>query len=265
MDYIKNIYDKFGKDYHQRDKVLGRAFCKQFIVVPAMTFLIRDIVRNKKVLDLACGAGFFTRNLSSRGAEVIGLDFSKTLIEIACKENPRIKFCVGDARKTPFKNSQFDIISSNLMVHYIKNIKLLFNEVSRILKKRGLFIFSIHHPISQIFKKIEINGKQEFLLTPYFHSKKYTWNMLKGIEMISYDRTFKNIISSHVDVGIKGMEMISYHHTFENTINCLNSAGFVIERLLEPKPPKRAEKYNKESYDRTSKYPSFCIIKARKI
>lgn len=241
IDYIKNIYDKFGKDYHQRDKNPSKAFCKQFIVIPAMTSFIRDMVRSKKVLDLACGSGTFTRNLASWGAKVIGLDFSKILIEIASKENPSIKFCVGDARKIPFKNLQFDIISSSLMVHYVKNIKLLFNEVSRILKKRGLFIFSIHHPISEILKKIEINGKRVFLLMPYFHKNKYTWNM------------------------IKGMEMISYHHTFENIINSLNDAGFVIERLLEPNPPKRSEKYNKKSYDRTSKYPSFCIIKARKI
>ncbi len=127
-----------------------------------------------------------------------------------------------------------------------------------------LFIFSIHHPISEILKQIEINGRQAFLLTPYFHNKKYSWNMLTGVDLISYGRPFKNIMNSRVNKGLKGMQMISYHHTFENIIGCLNGAGFVIERLLEPKPPKRAEKYNKKRHERTSKFPSFCIIKARK-
>ncbi|NQU18538.1 class I SAM-dependent methyltransferase [bacterium] len=261
----KNIYNKFGKDYHQQEKDPGKTFSKRFIVNPAMTFLIKDIVKNKKVLDLACGAGVFTRKLSSWGAKVVGLDISKTLIEIARNENSAIQFYIADAIKTPFKNSQFDIISSSLLVHYIKNIKLLFNEVSRMLKKRGLFIFSIRHPMTEVLKKIEINDKREYVLIPYFHNKKYTWNMLKRFETISYKCDLKKIMNSAVEDGIKGMEMVNYHHTFGNIINCLNDSGFVIERLLEPKPSKRSEKYNKKDYSRTSKYPSFCVIKARKI
>jgi hypothetical protein len=64
---------------------------------------------------------------------------------------------------------------------------------------------------------------------------------------------------------LDGMNMISYHHTFENISKALSNAGFVIELIIEPQPVKNSKKYDPKSYERTVKYPSFMIIKARKV
>ena len=171
---------------------------------------------------------------------VTGLDISGNLIEIAKKENPKIKFYVGNAAKSPFKNSQFNLVSSSLMVHYFKNLKPLFKEVSRILKKKGFFVFSMHHPIMEISGKLNVKGIKGSLLKPYFHNNKYLWTLHKKINLVSY------------------------HHTLENIINSLNDSGFVIERILEPKASEKTKKINKKMYYRTNLRPSFLIIKARK-
>jgi ubiquinone/menaquinone biosynthesis C-methylase UbiE len=241
VNYTRNIYNKFGKAYHEKRTIPSKNFWNEFIEMPAMERLLKSEVKNKEVLDLGCGSGIFTSKLQLWGAKAVGSDLSKALIEIARKSYPKLSFFVEDAQKTSFKNSRFDIVSSSLMVHYIKNLDKLFGEVSRILKKDGVFVFSIHHPTNEIVKKIKLGNVTEYALSDYFNTDKYTWNMLEG------------------------MDMISYHHTFEDISTALFKAGFVIELILEPKPDKSSKSIDEKAHSRTSKCPSFAIIKAKKV
>jgi len=68
-----------GKDYY-RDELNN----------PATFELIGD-VKGKRVLDLACGEGYITRILATKGAKVTGVDFSEKLIELARREEERVK------------------------------------------------------------------------------------------------------------------------------------------------------------------------------
>ncbi|MBU2562448.1 MAG: class I SAM-dependent methyltransferase [Nanoarchaeota archaeon] len=243
---IKESYNKCAWNYHRG---LSRKFniWHKYIEKPAIIIFLKGEVKGKKVLDLGCGSGVFSKKLLSFGAKKVkGIDLSEKLIEIAKKENPKVKFYVGDAQKTPFKNSEFDIVTSSLMVHYVKDLTRLFREISRILKKEGLFVFSMHHPIMEVSERLKINGKKSsknIILKPYFHNKRYKFTI-------------------YTPEG--GVKLIAYHHTFEGIFNSLNKAGFVVENLLEPTPPKRAENLNKKVYLRSNKRPSFLAIKARK-
>ena len=145
----KNTYDKFGKVYHKKRHNPKENFYNEYLEMPAISSLLKNIVKKKKVLDLGCGSGIFSKKLRSWGAKVTGIDLSKTLINIAQKENPEINFFVGNAEKTKFKNKEFDIVVSGLMLHYLKNLKKSFLEVSRILKNDGLFVFSMNHPVRE--------------------------------------------------------------------------------------------------------------------
>jgi ubiquinone/menaquinone biosynthesis C-methylase UbiE len=60
-----------------------------------------------RTLDVACGTGFLTRHL--RG-EVVGLDASEGMIEIARSRMPSSSFLVGDALSLPFEDGSFDRI-----------------------------------------------------------------------------------------------------------------------------------------------------------
>jgi ubiquinone/menaquinone biosynthesis C-methylase UbiE len=60
-----------------------------------------------RTLDVACGTGFLTRHL--RG-EVVGLDASEGMIEIARSRMPSSSFLVGDALALPFEDGSFDRI-----------------------------------------------------------------------------------------------------------------------------------------------------------
>ena len=58
-----------------------------------------------RTLDVACGTGFLTRHL--RG-EIVGLDHSERMLEIARSRVPNANFIVGDALALPFPDGSFD-------------------------------------------------------------------------------------------------------------------------------------------------------------
>ncbi len=235
----KKIYNKFSKEYHK--ELLRENYWHRYIEKPAISSLLRDIVKNKKVLDLGCGSGIFSNEISTRWrAEVTGIDLSNGLIKIAEENYPKINFFVGNAQKTPFKDNSFDVITSSLMIHYFKNLRPLFKEVSRILKRRGIFVFSMHHPIKEVIHKLNIKRIKGSLFTSYFNNDKYIWTL--------HNR----------------LTLVSYHHTFEAIIEALYETGFYIERLLEPVSLKAGKKKNKKMYERSINRPTFLVIRAVK-
>ena len=79
----------------------------------------------KRVLDAGCGTGQTSIALAERGAEVVGIDISSSLIEIAKKRVPskldkKILFEVGDM--TDSKYGSFDyVVAMDSLIHYDKN------------------------------------------------------------------------------------------------------------------------------------------------
>jgi ubiquinone/menaquinone biosynthesis C-methylase UbiE len=66
--------------------------------------VIRDLPP-ARTLDVACGTGFLTRHL--RG-DVVGLDASERMLEVARGQAPRARFEYGDALSLPFEDNAFD-------------------------------------------------------------------------------------------------------------------------------------------------------------
>jgi ubiquinone/menaquinone biosynthesis C-methylase UbiE len=60
-----------------------------------------------RTLDVACGTGFLTQHLQG---EIVGLDASEAMIEIAEQRVPEATFLVGDAVDLPFADQSFDRI-----------------------------------------------------------------------------------------------------------------------------------------------------------
>jgi demethylmenaquinone methyltransferase/2-methoxy-6-polyprenyl-1,4-benzoquinol methylase len=58
-----------------------------------------------RTLDVACGTGFLTRHL--RG-DVVGLDQSEAMVEVARRQAPNATYVVGDALRLPFGDRSFD-------------------------------------------------------------------------------------------------------------------------------------------------------------
>src|SRR5918911_2430331 len=99
---MKAYYDARAREYDEWYRGLGRF---DELERPQWDEDVRELERTvaslppKRTLDVACGTGFLTRHL--RG-EVVALDQSNAMIEVARKQAPNATYVVGDALTLPF-------------------------------------------------------------------------------------------------------------------------------------------------------------------
>lgn len=233
-----DAYNNFSSQYSQHIDNDSN-FWNKCIEVPAMEGLVKDKVSGKDVLDLGCGSGLFTIKLLNWGAKPVGIDVSEEMVKVARKSFSEISFDVGDAEKLPYPDNSFDIVTSSLVLHYMKDLNKVMAEVARILRDGGIFIFSMHHPLFKNHRSVMVDGKKEKVLKPYFSNDQYEWSMFEG-----------------------KMVVHSYHHNFEDIVGNLNKNGFVVNKLLEPRPIESSKASYPEEYEKAFTFPSFTVIEA---
>ena len=84
-----------------------------------MEKLPKDL-RGARILDAGCGTGVLSRMLDERGAEVVGVDISEKLIEVAKNRsslNKNIEYFAGDMKEQSFGNFDY-IIAMDSLIHY---------------------------------------------------------------------------------------------------------------------------------------------------
>ena len=123
---------------------------REHVIDPTILRILGN-VKNKRVLDAACGAGYFCRKLARRGAKVTGVDLSNKMIEVARskeKEQPLgIGYYAGSLSNLEMlPSSTFDVVVSNMALMDTLNVKKAIEEISRVLKNKGQLVFSISHP-----------------------------------------------------------------------------------------------------------------------
>ena len=158
-------------------------------------------IKGKRLLDLGCGEGGYSRLFANKGAIVVGIDFSENLIKEAIKQNQTndIEYYVRDACFLEgIEDEKFDLVVSAMCLMAIEDLESAINEAYHVLKLSGEFIVSILHPC---FVPIDYftEGSYEEILSEYF-----------------------------------GKPITFWHKTLSNTINCMIKAGFNMKLLSEP-------------------------------
>lgn len=153
MDYYNYIEKRFKK--------WARFYDLTWIPISYLrkkTVEFTNISKDKKILDICTGTGDLAIKFASQGNEVMGIDLSEEMIEIANNKNKfkNLKFEVEDATKLPFENNSFDIVTSSFGLHEMpKEIMLkVLEEVKRVLKSNGQFIIIDFYKGKSLFSKI---------------------------------------------------------------------------------------------------------------
>ncbi|TKK67397.1 class I SAM-dependent methyltransferase [Ilyomonas limi] len=124
----------------------------------AVSKLLKNDIRGKKVLDYCCGRGDLAVYLSQFGAEIYGFDISKNAIEVAnfkaAVNNQKIDFKVMDAEKLSYPDSFFDYVIGFEALHHVILYQNVPAEINRILKKDGKAIFAENWGHDNIFYQI---------------------------------------------------------------------------------------------------------------
>jgi ubiquinone/menaquinone biosynthesis C-methylase UbiE len=149
---IRTQYDGYAEDFsinQQKQNQTSRTFMYQFVGTD---------LSSKKVLDLACGDGIDAEHYRNIGADVIGIDASKELIEIAKSKYPNNFFDVGFAENLPYPDNSFDAIYSKYAIMTSADMQPIFDEVYRTLKTGGEFIYLVTHPFRQFIERQDLSA-----------------------------------------------------------------------------------------------------------
>jgi SAM-dependent methyltransferase len=249
-------YDFMAEYYHNwRTKENPHGwFYNEMLEMPATLELVGD-VRGKKILDFGCGSGIYAKTLTKRGAIVKGFDISEGMLEIARRENPALDLRQASGYKIPFKE-KFDIVIAALVMDYFKDWDKVFREVKRVLKKDGIFIFSIGNPVAECADRIPISK--------FSNKAKYKGKRLRVIDEKSAYFKERKIYGVWKNINGKDIRMPTYHKTYETIIKTIIRNGFEISDYRDCFPIEKGKKLFPEDYSLFSKIPFFCAWKVRK-
>ncbi len=193
---------------------------------------------NVSGVDVGCGTGIFTKAISDNGFNVVGVDTSVSMLNVASNRNCNV--LLGNV--TTLKGFKVDFITAiNDVINYVKqkDLQKTFNSVNNNLKDGGLFIFDISSEYK--FKNIISNN----LFAEDLEDVTYLWfNELKKDKVNMYLTYFIKNGETYIR---KDEDFCEYIHTDFDVEEKLKNAGFEIIKKqghLGAKINKRTERIN---------------------
>lgn len=156
------FHDQWARTININDLCILEAF--EGPVSPEYNFAAKQLgeVRDKKLLNLGCGAGEEAIYFAKKGATVWAIDISSQMLKVAKKLATRfgltkgITFKKDNAEDLSFPENYFDLIFGNSVLHHV-NIEKAAKETYRVLKKGGKAVFIeplIYNPLINYYRKI---------------------------------------------------------------------------------------------------------------
>ncbi len=178
-------------------------------------------LRNKKILCLASAGGQQAPIFSAAGADVAVFDLSTNQLKqdrlVAKREKLNIKTICGNMDVNfPFKDDLFDLIFNPISNCFISDVKNLWRECNRVLKKGGVLITGFCNPLLYLFN-------------PYDPDKETLLNISCKIPYSDFNYLTPELIDKYIERGIP----FEFGHSLEDQIGGQIKAGFVINGFYE--------------------------------
>ena len=213
-------YDVFADEFldHGRDGLYNAHYDR-----PACLDLLGD-VDGRTVLDAACGPCLYAAELEARGASVIGFDVSPRMVELSRQRVPAGTFRVHDLADPLvwLPDGSVDLVLFALALEYVDDRVGALTELRRVLRPGGALVLSRLHPTGDWLR----HGGN------YFDAR---------------------VVE---EVWSRGWQVRYWLSPLEQTCAELREAGFLIERLIEPRPRPEAAAMNADAYRRLTSEPT---------
>ena len=177
-------------------------------------------------LDLGCGEGRITRELTALGYETVGVDSSPSMVGLARGADPVGRYELADAAALPFGDGSFDLVVAFMSLQDMDDVGGALSEAGRVLARGGRLCLAIIHPIWTA------GGVDE-------DADRF---VIRG----SYLATVPHIRPV--------MQVPSVHRPLEVYFRGLEAGGLVVETLREPPSRKRL----------AGRMPLYLHVRARK-
>lgn len=197
------------------------------------------------VLDLGCGYGWHCQYAAEHGAAaVLGLDASERMIAEARRRcaAPQIRYQVCALNDYDYPPGRYDLVVSNLVLHYVEDLDAVYRAVVRTLRPGGIFLMNIEHPVftAGVGQEWVRDGEGRPLHWPvdgYFTPGERSTSFL-------------------------GQGVVKQHHTLTQILGGLLKAGFCLEAVEEAQPP--AHMLDQPGMRDELRRPMMLLVRAKK-
>jgi SAM-dependent methyltransferase len=183
--------------------------------VPEAELGVLGDVAGRDVLELACGAARWSIGLARRGARCTGLDLSSRQIEMAretvAAAGVEVALVEASAEAVPLPDASFDIVFTDHGAFTFADPLLVMAQCARLLRPGGLLAFSTVTPIADLVWPLDADDPTQCFVRDYF-----------------------DLRSGDDDA------MVGFQLPYGAWIRLFREHGFVVEDLLEPRPPEGA-------------------------
>ncbi len=206
----------------------GADVAREWLNNPAFLTFVGDL-HGQRVLDAGCGEGYNTRILARRGARMTGVDLSERMIALARDEERREPLgidyaCASYTDLAMFTDASFDAVVSFMSLMDGPRFDLAVHELFRALRPGGMLAFSITHPCfltkGAHWLRDDQGVKIKLMVGNYFD----TAGWVERWRFTDAPRDAPEFAVPRFD------------RTLSEYVNTLLGAGFVLERIEEPRP-----------------------------
>lgn len=215
MDSIpanRRYWNQISRAYqHEHDPQIGAAprLWGMSSVPDARLHALGDVT-GKRVLELGCGAGQWSRSLAAEGATVVGLDLSEAQLAAAARAMGAARYPLvqGAAELLPFAADSFDLVFCDHGGLSWAPPHLAVPQAARVLRSGGRLVFNASSPWFESCYDEDARRVTTTLHQAYF-----------GLNAIDEEHG-----------------AVSYQLTYGDWVRTLRGAGLVIDDLIEPRP-----------------------------
>lgn len=186
-------------------------------------YAISTIVKDKDVLDAACGSGYGTELISRFASFVHGIDIDEEAVEYARDhfEKKNLAYSVASITSIPFQDATFDIVVSFETIEHVDEItqKHFLEEIKRVLRPNGQLIISTpdkrnYSDIPKYFNEFHLKEfySNEFLnfLKSRFKHVHFFYQRDEVVNLISnYDADMVNVVRKKYSDSTEGKYIIA--------------------------------------------------------
>jgi ubiquinone/menaquinone biosynthesis C-methylase UbiE len=214
---------------------------------------ILALKKGTRLLDVACGQGFFSRKFKELGASVTGADIAPELIAQAKRHSPDIPFHVAPSHQLPFaKDNSFDIVTIILSIQNIQLLNETLAEARRVLAPNGRLILVLNHPAFRIPRRTS-----------------WGWDPERQVQ---YRRIDGYLSAATIPITMhpgqkKSATTLSYHRSLQDFFKALSKAHFTISRLEEWISHRKSDRGGRQKAEDLARkeIPLFLMLEAIKL
>ncbi|MBA2740766.1 MAG: class I SAM-dependent methyltransferase [Actinobacteria bacterium] len=174
----------------------------------------------RRTLDLGCGEGRLSRDLSELGHHVVAVDRSPTMLAAARAADPGIETHLADAAALPFGDGEFDLVVAFMSLQDMDDYERAIREAGRVLVSGGRLCIAIVHPLNSAGRFEGNTAESSFVVSDSYLDPSYHAD---------------NVVRDGLEI-----DFVSGHRPLQAYCEAIADAGLVIERLREPALPEHA-------------------------